>query len=91
MIAAVVAHTGLSTDAAARGIKLAPWQSRRGFTTTNSRAGSEQQICSLVVDFDLLRNVLYLNWRCSPSKAMKRDHDSKLVNADFPLLWCKHA
>ncbi|PLU02508.1 hypothetical protein BMJ32_12195 [Sinorhizobium medicae] len=38
MIAAVVAHTGLSTDAAARGIKLAPWQSRRGFSTTNRRA-----------------------------------------------------
>ncbi len=38
MIAAVVAHTGLSADAAARGIKLAPWQSRRGFTTTNRRA-----------------------------------------------------
>nr|WP_225168003.1 hypothetical protein [Ensifer sp. IC4062] len=38
MIAAVVAHTGLSTDAAARGIKLAPWQSGRGFSTANSRA-----------------------------------------------------
>ncbi|WP_234841632.1 hypothetical protein [Sinorhizobium meliloti] len=38
MIAAVVAHTDLSTDAAARGIKLAPWQARRRFTTTNSRA-----------------------------------------------------
>ncbi|MBP2238802.1 hypothetical protein J2Z31_005343 [Sinorhizobium kostiense] len=38
MIAAVVAHTGLPTDAAARGIKFASWQSRRGFSTTNSRA-----------------------------------------------------
>ncbi|WP_370007005.1 hypothetical protein [Sinorhizobium fredii] len=38
MIAAVAAHTGLSADAAARGIKLASWQSRRGFSTTNSRA-----------------------------------------------------
>lgn len=38
MIAAVAANTGLSSDAAARGIKLAPWQSRRGFSTTNSRA-----------------------------------------------------
>lgn len=38
MIAAVAANTGLSTEAATRGITLAPWQSRRGFTTTNSRA-----------------------------------------------------
>ncbi|WP_234820329.1 MULTISPECIES: hypothetical protein [Sinorhizobium] len=38
MIAAVAANTGLSPEAAARGIKLAPWQSRRGFSTTNSRA-----------------------------------------------------
>ncbi|MCG5479878.1 MAG: hypothetical protein KK478_12530 [Ensifer alkalisoli] len=38
MTAAVMAHTGISTDAAARGIKLAPWQSRRGFSTTNRRA-----------------------------------------------------
>jgi hypothetical protein len=38
MIAAVAANTGLSTETAARGITLAPWQSRRGFTTTNSRA-----------------------------------------------------
>ncbi|QPB24336.1 hypothetical protein [Rhizobium sp. 007] len=53
--------------------------------------GLEQQSRSLVVDFDLLRNLLYLNWRCSPTKAMKRDHDSKLVNPDIPLLWCKHA
>lgn len=38
MIAAVVANTGLSLETAASGIKLAPWQPRRGFTTTNSRA-----------------------------------------------------
>ncbi|RVH24452.1 hypothetical protein CN215_17350 [Sinorhizobium meliloti] len=38
MIAAVAANTGLSPEAAARSIKLAPWQSRRGFSTTNSRA-----------------------------------------------------
>ncbi|MHC2258293.1 hypothetical protein [Sinorhizobium meliloti] len=38
MVAAVAANTGLSPEAAARGIKLAPWQSRRGFGTTNSRA-----------------------------------------------------
>lgn len=38
MVAAVVASTGLNEEAAARGIKLAPWQSRRGFSTTNSRA-----------------------------------------------------
>ncbi|MEY9534694.1 hypothetical protein ABIA19_004547 [Sinorhizobium fredii] len=38
MVAAVVANTGLTEEAAARGIKLAPWQSRRGFSTTNSRA-----------------------------------------------------
>ena len=38
MVAAVAANTGLSPEAAARGIKLAPWQSRRGFSTTNSRA-----------------------------------------------------
>ncbi|MEY9536915.1 hypothetical protein [Sinorhizobium fredii] len=38
MIAAVAENTGLSPDAAARGIKLAPWQSQRGFGTTNNRA-----------------------------------------------------
>jgi len=38
MIAAVAVNTGLSPEAAARGIKLAPWQSRRGFSTTTSRA-----------------------------------------------------
>ncbi len=38
MIAAVVVNAGLSPEAAANGIKLAPWQSRRGFTPTNSRA-----------------------------------------------------
>ncbi len=38
MIAAVAANTGLSAEAAARGIKLAPWQFRRGFSTANSRA-----------------------------------------------------
>jgi hypothetical protein len=38
MIAAVAANTGLSREVAAGGIKLAPWQTRRGFGTTNSRA-----------------------------------------------------
>lgn len=38
MIAAVAAKTGLSPELAARGIKSAPWQSRRGFGTTNNRA-----------------------------------------------------
>ncbi|MEY9772112.1 hypothetical protein ABIA14_004453 [Sinorhizobium fredii] len=38
MVAAVAASTGLSPEVAARGIKLAPWQSRRGFGTTNNRA-----------------------------------------------------
>lgn len=38
MIAAVAANTGLSPEVAARGKKLAPWQSRRGFGTTNNRA-----------------------------------------------------
>ena len=38
MVASVVANTGLTPEAAERGIRLASWQSRRGFSTANGRA-----------------------------------------------------
>ncbi len=51
----------------------------------------EQKSRSLLVDFDPLRDVPYMNWRCSSSKAQKRDHNCKLVNEVFSLRWCKRA
>lgn len=38
ILARVVAETGLSEEQAAGGVTLAPWQSRRGFDTTKTRA-----------------------------------------------------
>lgn len=47
MITAVAANTGLSSEVAARRIKLAPWQARCGFGTTNNRA--ELAACSVAL------------------------------------------
>lgn len=38
ILARVVSETGLQEEQAARGITIAPWQSRRGFCTNNTRA-----------------------------------------------------
>jgi hypothetical protein len=38
ILAPVVSETALQEEQAARGITIAPWQSRRGFCTTNTRA-----------------------------------------------------
>ncbi len=38
ILARVVAETGIDEERASRGVTLAPWQNRRGFSTTNTRA-----------------------------------------------------
>lgn len=38
ILARVVAETGMDEERASRGVTLAPWQNRRGFSTTNTRA-----------------------------------------------------
>lgn len=38
ILAQVISETGMTEDKASRGGILAPWQSRRGFCTTNTRA-----------------------------------------------------
>ena len=38
ILAQVIAETGMDDERASRGVTLAPWQNRRGFSTTNTRA-----------------------------------------------------
>ncbi|MGN7295348.1 hypothetical protein [Rhizobium sp. SAFR-030] len=38
ILARVFAETGMDEERASRGVTLAPWQNRRGFPTTNTRA-----------------------------------------------------